>query len=48
MAEPAPPWSPVAPMIAPWPATSEEEAKRLKETMVVLEKYILKFELKDV
>jgi hypothetical protein len=28
-------------MIAAWPATREEEAKRLKETMVVLEKYML-------
>jgi hypothetical protein len=32
MAEPWPPASPVAPMMAPWPATREEEAKRLKAT----------------
>jgi len=32
-------------MIAAWPATREEEAKRLKETMVVLEKYMLSFVL---
>jgi hypothetical protein len=43
MAVPLPPASPVAPMITEWPATREEEAKRLKETMVALEKYMLIF-----
>ena len=41
MADPAPPWSPTALMIAAWPATSWLVARRLKETREVLEKYIL-------
>jgi hypothetical protein len=41
MAEPAPPWSPVAAVIALWPATSWVVAKRPKERMLDLVKYIL-------
>jgi hypothetical protein len=41
MAEPAPPASPVAPVMAAWPATSLVVAKRPKEMMEVLEKYML-------
>lgn len=41
MADPWPPASPVAPVMAAWPATSLVVAKRPKETMVVLEKYML-------
>ena len=41
MAEPAPPWSPVAAMMALWLATSWLVARRPKEMMKMLEKYIL-------
>jgi hypothetical protein len=37
MADPAPPASPVAPMIAAWPATRLLEARRAKETVAILE-----------
>ena len=41
MAEPAPPASPVALMMAAWPATREEEAKRLMEMVAILENMLI-------
>jgi hypothetical protein len=37
MADPAPPASPVAPMMAAWPATRELDARRAIEMVAILE-----------